>query len=188
MRQCVSPHGRTLNGSTMTASTMAPLILTAALGDADFAWADALRRAHFPSDRNVVPAHLTLFHHLPPSVEGELLDRMKRACAGAAPAARIARVLNLGGGVAFGIDSPDLMALRDDLADAFAGLLTPQDRATPRLHITVQNKVPAAEAKRLAEELARGFRPRPLRIAGLSAWRYRDGPWEAVKTVRFREK
>ncbi|HKT76092.1 MAG TPA: 2'-5' RNA ligase family protein, partial [Sphingobium sp.] len=59
------------------------------MGAADCAWAEEQRRAHFPADRNVVPAHVTLFHHLPPSLLPELAGRMKRLCAGAAPAARL---------------------------------------------------------------------------------------------------
>ncbi|RZL99804.1 MAG: 2'-5' RNA ligase family protein, partial [Sphingomonas sp.] len=49
-------------------SEAAPIIVTAVFGAEDFAWADGLRRAHFPPDRNIVPAHLTLFHHLAPSL------------------------------------------------------------------------------------------------------------------------
>ena len=54
----------------------APIIVSALFGDADLAWLDALRRAHFPPARNQLPAHLTLFHHLPPSIEGELGARL----------------------------------------------------------------------------------------------------------------
>lgn len=43
------------------------LILTAELGAADFSWIEGLRRAHYPFDRNYVPAHLTIFHALAPS-------------------------------------------------------------------------------------------------------------------------
>lgn len=164
----------------------APIIVTALLGAADFAWADGLRRAHFPPDRNVLPAHLTLFHHLPPSVLEEVTARLKRLCAGAPPPARLTEVMLLGRGVAFRVDSLALMAMRDDLADAFAGLLTPQDQARPRLHITVQNKVAPMEAKALAATLRKDFRPRPLAIAGLAAWHYRGGPWELAMKAMFR--
>ncbi len=170
----------------MTGSETAPLIVTALMGAADFAWADGLRRAHFPPARNQVPAHITLFHHLPPSLLPELGARLKQACAGPPPAARIADILNLGQGVAFRVESAGLLAIRDDLAEAFAGLLTPQDRANPRLHITVQNKVGAGEARVLAVALRADFRPRPLAIAGLAVWHYRGGPWELAKKIGFR--
>lgn len=164
----------------------APIIVTALMGAADFGWAEGLRRAHFPPERNLVPAHITLFHHLPPSALDEVARRMKRLCVGAAPAAKLSEVMLLGRGVAYRVDSPDLMAMRDDLAEAFAGLLMPQDRGQPRFHITVQNKVAPAEAKALAATLGRDFRPRPLAIAGLAAWYYRDGPWELAMKASFR--
>ena len=164
----------------------APIIVTALMGGADFAWADGLRRAHFPPDRNVIPAHLTLFHHLPPSALDEVAMRLKRICAGPQPVARLVDVMLLGRGVAFRVESAGLLAMRDELADAFAGLLTPQDQAQPRLHITVQNKVAPEEAKALAATLRRDFRPRSLTIAGLAAWHYRGGPWEAAMKAMFR--
>lgn len=164
----------------------APIIVSALMGPADFAWADALRRAHFPPERNHLSAHITLFHHLPPSALAEVTARLKALAAGPPPPARLTEVILLGRGVAFRIDSPELLAMRDDLAHAFAGLLTPQDQARPRLHITVQNKVDPATAKALAEQLRRDFHPRPLAIAGLAAWHYRGGPWELAAKAMFR--
>ncbi|MET0249080.1 MAG: 2'-5' RNA ligase family protein [Sphingobium sp.] len=163
-----------------------PIIVTALMGPSDFAWADALRRAHFPPERNHLSAHITLFHHLPPSALPEIADRLKRLCAGPPPRAALTEVMMLGRGVAYRIESPDLLAMRDDLAHAFAGLLTPQDQARPRLHVTVQNKVAPAIAKALAEELRAAFRPRPFAIAGLAAWYYRGGPWEPAMRAMFR--
>ena len=95
-------------------------------------------------------------------------------------------LIDLGGGVAFRIDSPELLAIRARIADRFHGLLTPQDRAAPRLHVTVQNKVPAVEARALRAELERDFVPRRLAIAGLAAWHYRGGPWELAARKSFR--
>lgn len=164
----------------------APLIVTALLGGADFAWADGLRRVHFPPDRNQVPAHITLFHHLPPSVLPELKDRLKRLAVGPSPPARIVGVLNLGNGVAFHVESEGLMAMRDDLAEAFTGLLTPQDQARPRLHITIQNKATPAEARALHQAMGVQFTGKRLAIDGLAAWYYRGGPWELATKAMFR--
>lgn len=164
----------------------APLIVSALFGAADFAWLDGLRRAHFPPERNVLAAHLTLFHHLPPSVEPELRQRLNAATRGhPAPAATIAAVMSLGRGVALRVDSSGLASIRRDLADAFAGLLTPQDAGGWRAHVTVQNKVTPDAARALRESLAAGFHPRPLAIAGLAVWRYRNGPWEAASRHMF---
>lgn len=164
----------------------APIIVTALFGKADFAWLDALRRAHYPPERNRVPAHLTLFHHLPPTIEPELRRRLSAATRGiVSPAARIAGVLKLDGGVAFRVESPELEEVRDALADALRGLLVPQDQAAWRPHITIQNKAEPRAAAALHARLAADFAPRPLAIAGLAAWRYHDGPWEPLFDRRF---
>ena len=168
------------------AAAPAPIIVTALMGGADFAWADGLRRAHFPPERNWLGAHITLFHHLPPSALEEVAGRLKRLGAGPRPAARLTDVMLLGRGVAYRVESPELLAMRAELADAFAGMLTPQDQAKPRLHITIQNKVTPDAAKALADKLRADFRPRPLAIAGLAAWHYRGGPWEMAMKAMFR--
>ena len=170
----------------MNADAPAPIIVTALMGAADFAWADGLRRAYFPPERNLLSAHITLFHHLPPSALDEIAGRLKRLCAGPPPVARLTDVMLLGRGVAYRVDSPELLAMRSELADAFAGMLTPQDQAKPRLHITVQNKVTPDAAKALAQQLRADFRPRPIAIAGLAAWHYRDGPWDLAMKAMFR--
>ncbi|WCT71831.1 2'-5' RNA ligase family protein [Sphingomonas naphthae] len=164
----------------------APVIVTATLGDADFARLDALRRAHFPPERNHLSAHLTLFHHLPPSLLPELDGRLREAVRAAPPAATLAAVMSLGRGVAYRIDSPALAAVRADLADAFAGLLTPQDQAGWRPHVTIQNKVAPEAARALQVALSADFRPAPLAIVGLASHYYRGGPWEPIKAYRFR--
>jgi len=163
--------------------TPAPIIVTALLGAADFAWADALRRRHFPPERNQVPAHLTLFHQLPPSVAAELRTRLARETRGVAPPpARLAGVQKLGRGVAYRVESDALAAVRARLADAFLPLLTPQDAGGWRPHITIQNKADPAAARALHDALLAEFAPRPLVIRGLAAWWYRGGPWEPLSS------
>ena len=78
----------------------APIIVTALLGASDFAWANSLRRAHFPPERNLVPAHITLFHHLPPGVADELREQLKAQTRAPAPSARLSGLKQLGEGVA----------------------------------------------------------------------------------------
>jgi len=168
-------------------SGAAPIIATATMGAADQRFFDALRTAHFPPERNHLAAHITLFHQLPPSCLDEL-DRLFRRIAADTPppTAMLREVYSLGQGVAFRIESPELLAIRARIADHFAGMLTAQDQGTPRLHITVQNKVAAAEARALLAELASDFRPRPLAITGLAAHHYRGGPWEHAFARSFR--
>ena len=167
-------------------SAPAPIIVTAVFGAEDFAHLDGLRRRHFPAERNQVPAHATLFHHLAPELAAELKQRLKAATRGQPrPRATLAGVRNLGKGVAFRIESPELEAIRADLADAFATVLTPQDRTGWRPHITIQNKVEPREARALYEGLAATFTPRPLIITGLASWWYRGGPWDPLSTHNF---
>jgi hypothetical protein len=59
-------------------------------------------------------------------------------------------------------------------------VLTPQDRASWRPHVTIQNKVEPAEARALLDRLKADFRPRPLAIVGFASWYYRGGPWEKL--------
>ncbi len=164
----------------------APIIVTAMMGAEDFAWADALRRAHFPAERNWLKAHITLFHHLPPSCLDELMQRLRREAAAPPPAARLSSVMLLGRGVAYRVESDGLLAIRARLSEAFQGLLTPQDQNSPRLHITIQNKVELAVARALHADLSQSFRARPLSIMGLAAHYYRGGPWEVAGYVKFR--
>lgn len=164
----------------------APIIVTALFGAADTAFFDTLRKRHFPPERNQLAAHLTMFHHLAPSVERELKQRLAAETRGtAAPEARIAGLMSLGGGVAFRIDGAALEDIRERIAEAFHPLLTPQDRAGWRPHVTVQNKVEPAVAKALQATLEADFRPRPVRIAGLASWWYRGGPWEPLSRHMF---
>ena len=165
----------------------APIIITADMGKADQAWANGLRRTHFPAERNFVDAHITLFHHLPPSHLPEIKSRLAGLVADyPAPVAFLGDIMLLGKAVAFRVDSPELLSMRAALADSFRGLLIPQDQAQPRLHITVQNKVEPPVAKALHAHLLDSFRPRPLAISGLSAHYYRGGPWEHIGRWSFR--
>lgn len=170
----------------VTAGAGAPIIVSALFGDADHAFLDGLRKTHFPPDRNQLAAHLTMFHHLPPSVESELKRRLGELTRGPSPPAELASLIDLGRGVAFRVRSPLLEAIRCELAEAFRGLLMPQDAAGWRPHVTIQNKVEPAKAKALLNALTPTFQARPLTIAGLAAFHYRGGPWELIRRFPFR--
>ena len=163
-----------------------PIIVTALFGPGDDGMLQQLRRSHYPAERNQVPAHLTLFHHLPPSLETELSARLAEAAAAPQPPARLTGIMNLGQGTALCVESEALAAIRADFAEAFHGLLTPQDQAPWRPHITIQNKVEPRVAHALQAQLGATFEPRPLLIRALASWRYLDGPWERLKVHPFR--
>ena len=165
---------------------MSALIVTAELGPRDFAWLDQLRRTHYPPDRNRLPAHLTMFHALPPSSEVEVRHRLAQLARRPPPWATVAGVMDLGSGTALRVASDDLLEIRGDLADGLGGLLSAQDSAGWAPHVTIQNKVEAKAARALREQLQRQFEPRPLAISGLGLHRYLGGPWEGLATYPFR--
>jgi 2'-5' RNA ligase superfamily len=166
-----------------------PFILTAELPGDVLAWADGLRRAHFPPERNHLAAHVTLFHAFAPSLREELLGLMPAIAAQhAPPPARIEGLMNLGKGTALAIISPAMSAIRADIAERFAGALSAQDSHKPRLHITVQNKVTPAEARALQSELGSGLQPRSFAFSGLGLHLYLGPHWERVGRWPFRGK
>ena len=164
----------------------APLIVTADFAPADHGWLEGLRRRHYPPERNRVPAHLTLFHALPPSAIEEAKRQLALAARQPAPRAEIAGLMDLGGGVAFRIVSDELDFIRAEIADHFHGFLTAQDAQGWRPHVTIQNKVAPKVARALLAELERDFRPRPLTMSALVLHRYLGGPWESVARYPFR--
>ena len=163
-----------------------PLIVTADFCPPDHSFLDAERRAHYPPERNILAAHLTLFHALPPSVEAELRCRLADVADRPQPRATLSDVRSLGSGVAYVVQSPELAELRAEIADAFRGCLTAQDAQGWRPHVTIQNKVTSSVARALLEEKQRHFTQRPIGLAGLALNRYLGGPWELVQRWRFR--
>ncbi len=165
----------------------APLIVTAELPQDLYSWANQLRQDHFPPERNFLKAHVTLFHALPPSAEGEVRSCLAAMAARLAPVpARLEGLMKLGKGTALEISSPAMTDLWEDLADRFHGMLTPQDEHRPRLHITIQNKVGIEEAKALQAELGPRILARDFAFRGLELHAYRGGPWELLHRWRFR--
>jgi 2'-5' RNA ligase len=160
------------------------VIVTMLLDERSQAYFERLRRAHFPRERLVVGAHVTLFHALPddagPVVAGVLAEL------GPAPSDVVVTGLrSLGRGVAFTLEAPGVAALRDRIAHEFAELLTPQDRQRWRPHVTVQNKVEPGAARALLSELSAAFTPFTATALGLALWRYRGGPWDLETEHRF---
>lgn len=167
----------------------APFIVTGVLPDDILSWADALRRDHFPPERNWLTAHVTLFHSFAPSLKQEL-PRVLSAMAGefAPPQAEVTGLMDLGGGTAIALHSPGLLAVRKRIADHFWDMLTRQDQGGKRLHITIQNKVTRQEALALQQSLAPDLLLRKFAFTGLALHIYRNPHWEAVQTWKFRGK
>ncbi len=163
-----------------------PLILTAAFDAVSAPVLQELRDRHFPARLNVVPAHLTLFHKLP-GADYAAIDRRLRALATAQRPVPFATtgLRFLGRGVALEIGAPPLVALRQDLAEAWRPWLGAQDAQGFRPHVTVQNKAEPAAARALRDQLARDFPAVAGVIVGLNLWHYRGGPWERAGRYVF---
>lgn len=167
----------------------APFIVTAELPDDVLAWADGLRRAHYPPARNWLKAHVTLFHSFAPSLWEEL-PRFLSAMTGefAPPQAEVTGLMDLGEGTAIALRSDSLLAVRQRIADHFWDMLTRQDQGGKKLHITIQNKVSRREALALQQSLAPVLQRRKFAFVGLALHIYRTPHWEAVQTWKFRGK
>lgn len=166
---------------------MDPLILTLGFDDEGQARFDAARQRHFPPERNMIPAHLTLFHALP----GEERVRIERdlgdLAARVAPFRYRARgILDFGRGAAYDVDVPGLRAVRAMLRDLWWADLTEQDRQGLKPHVTVQNKADRETAAASLAALRAGFSPWEGRAPALKLWHYRGGPWEAARTFELK--
>lgn len=164
---------------------MNPLILTLQLDDASFRFFDAMRQRYFPPERNFISAHLTLFHHLPhtPEIVERVADTARSVHAPLLLA--IAGLQKLGNGVAYRIECPELIALHRQLQQDWYVHLRLQDRQPLRPHVTVQNKVPPAEALSLYSNLADSFETFTASGTGLQLWEYLGGPWSKVGEWAF---
>ncbi|MEQ1542180.1 MAG: 2'-5' RNA ligase family protein [Novosphingobium sp.] len=167
----------------------APFIVTAELPVDVFSWANGLRSQHYPPERNWLKAHVTLFHSFAPSLRDEL-PRVLARLAGewAPPPAEITGLMDLGGGTALAVRAPGMTALRDRIADHFWAMLTKQDQGDKQLHITIQNKVPRADAIALQRTLEPALPHRRFAFTGLGLHIYRNPHWEAAGQWPFRGK
>jgi len=166
-----------------------PLLVTLRFDEPSFRRFQSERKQHFPAARNIVPAHLSLFHKLPGEEIGAIVADLREVTKeqrGAIPLA-IAGLRFLGYGTAYTIASPPFDALRADLARRWTSWLTPQDAQRFSAHVTIQNKAPAGDAKVLHARLNTTFTPFTAEATGLLLWHYRNGPWEPAGAFPFPE-
>ena len=163
-----------------------PLVLTLRLDDASQERFDELRRTHFPPERNHIPAHLTLFHHLPGEEEMAVRSTLEGISQEWEPISlQVTGLRFLGRGVAYRLESAPLKALRAELGREWEPWLTPQDRQKHAPHVTVQNKVSPELARLTHERLQAEFAPFSVRGEGLLLWRYLGGPWGPLGEYAF---
>ncbi|QDV33177.1 2'-5' RNA ligase family protein [Tautonia plasticadhaerens] len=163
-----------------------PLIVTLGFDAETFDRLDGLRRRFFPTDRNLIPAHLSLFHALPPE-ELDAVSAELGEAAGARPpiALRFSKVVPLGSGFALGLDVPGLAPLHRRLDDAFSPWLSPQDRQTFRPHVTLMNKADRTAARVGLAAYRDEFEPWTGMGDSLRLWAYLGGPWRPLARYPF---
>lgn len=157
-------------------------ILTAELDPDSFAWLDGLRRRHFPPERNLLSAHLTLFHRLSSTQTTRL--KAFEGPSGSLPILFDAPIL-LGAGVAIGIRSPELWKLRTAARATMGGEFSRQDAQAWRPHVTVQNKVLPDTAKALHRDLTHAFESHAGAVTASLIWEYLGGPWKLATRLPF---
>jgi hypothetical protein len=158
-------------------------ILTAELDPASFSWLNDLRRQHFPPERNLLPAHLTLFHRLS-SAQTDCLQDF-RLPDEPLPILFDAPLL-LGFGVAVRVRSPELEAVRSAARSALGGGFSSQDSQSWRPHVTIQNKVAGETARQLYGRMRIRFEFRAGTVTGLLIWEYLGGPWRQAERLPFK--
>jgi hypothetical protein len=84
-------------------SSFPPLILTLKLEQVAFERLDTLRRAYFPTERNFIPAHLTLFHALPGEQAAAIQEILRAICATRILPLSFPALRLLGRGIAFDV-------------------------------------------------------------------------------------
>ena len=174
------------NRPSDTVDAPPPIIVTLAMEDAAQARFQALRDRHFPLALNRVPAHLTLFHHLPGERADEVEATIRDLCAArGAFDVEVTEPRSIGRGVMLRCASEPLTDLRAAIADAFAADLTKQDQQGWQPHVTVQNKVTGEVAKQTLAEIERGFEPWSFRAEGLRLWDFVGGPWRERAVLPF---
>jgi 2'-5' RNA ligase len=167
-------------------ATVAPLVLTLKLDQASFDRFNTLRQQYFPSERNFLPAHVTLFHALPGAQLSSIQTVLGSICSHTPQLPLyFPRLRFLGRGVAVDLECPLLMQLRHQLAEAWKPWLTAQDRQGYRPHITIQNKVTAIDARQVYEQLNRTWQAWDGYGEGLLLWHYQGGPWQLAAELLF---
>jgi hypothetical protein len=164
----------------------APLIVTLGFDEGTFARLEALRRRFFRPGRNLIPAHLSLFHALPPDELATITAELAEAAGSRPPIPlQFPSVRSLGSGFALAVEAPGLPSLHRRLAVAFSPWLSSQDRQPLLPHVTLMNKADR-RAARLGLATFRGeFEPWSGIGDSLLLWAYHGGPWEALARYPF---
>ena len=161
-------------------------LVTLDLDDASTAHFQTLRRTHFPSERDRVPAHVMLFHRFDAEHDSTLRRDLTNEAATHSPFdLRVEPPRSIGTGVVYDLVAEELAELHGRLAAAWRPWLVPQDRERFRPHVVVQNKVDGATARATLARLRLAFVPFPVRAIGFRLWTYRSGTWHDPQAFGF---
>jgi 2'-5' RNA ligase len=146
---------------------------------------EGMRQRYFPPERNLVPAHLTLFHTLP-AIDEIASTLMDTAATTRAFSLAVTGLRSLGGGVTYVLAAPEVQSLHRELSRSFAPHLTLQDQHAFQPHVVIQNKTTGKQAKALLVLLQADFQTFRVEAEGFDLWHYRNGPWELARQFTFR--
>src|SRR5688572_17168889 len=165
----------------------APLIVTLILDQRSFVFFNTVRQQYFPPAINYIDAHLTLFHHLPPQ-ETFIVEDLQTWSQSQPPIVlEVIEIKSIGRGVAYKIESQELVQLHQTMQQKWKPWLTPQDSQKRWPHITVQNKVSPELARQSLQTLQASFQPFAATGLGFSLWSYEGGPWKHLKDYPFQQ-
>jgi len=153
------------------------LIITLSFDEEQHQFFTTLRNTHYPKHCNHTPAHLTMLHRLPanlPLIEDVLKQLTNRPLM----QVTVTGITNMGKGVAYMVESIELLTMHKAMQNFFKPYLISKDRRTWHPHITVQNKVTAFKAMQTTEHLLQYFKPFSIMATGISTWYYLNGPWQ----------
>jgi 2'-5' RNA ligase len=168
-----------------------PLILSLRCDAATEKLLTSLRTKYFPSHRNFLAAHITLFHALPATSHELASDILARISSRESPfTIGVKSPFPLGKkGVGVHIASFKLCKLHEELLDLLTkeGVqLTNQDRQKLRPHVTVQNKVSPEEAQKTLMKIKEEFKESAGKAEAFSLWRYEEGgQWTHLQEFAF---
>ncbi|BCM90318.1 hypothetical protein IAD21_02169 [Abditibacteriota bacterium] len=164
-----------------------PLLITLDFDSDSFERLNDLRTRYFPTQRNFIPAHLTLFHALPGEQESLIRETLTELCGRTEKLNLDFTDLRfLGRGVAINVECPELFRVRGELSRVFRPFLSAQDaQGWKHPHVTIQNKVTPEAARTTFHQLNENWREWKGQGEGLLLWYYRGGPWEKADEYTF---
>ncbi len=161
-----------------------PLVVTLKIDSDGQAFFDSERIKYFPAHCNYVDAHITLFHKLP-SNKIEVDNIIEKFSKRKSFELNISNLDLQSNGVAYEIESEELIHLYKEMQNELSKYLIRNDRKKLWPHITIQSKVTAYKAFKTHADLVSTFKPIAATALGFSCWHYVKGYWEKKEEYLF---